>query len=84
MKKTKIFNIPKITMSYTLSVKDTTLKQQTFSQDNQSVKELERFLALMEHTQLNGTLTIKMLIDGKTLFNNTFAVKDGKLEGIEL
>lgn len=84
MKKTKIFNIPKITLSYTLSVKDTTLKQQSFSQENQSVKELERFLALMEHTQLNGTLTIKMLVDGKTLFNNTFAVNDGKLEGLEI
>lgn len=84
MKKKTTIEIPTIYLSFKLSVIDTKLKEQDFENSKCDIKELERFLALMKHTKINGTFVLKMICNGKNLFCNSYNVKDGLLEGYEI
>ena len=84
MKKSNKIIIPKITMSFKLSVLDTKLKENEYTNNNCDIKELERFLGLMKHTQINGTFYLKIVCDSQTLFAIEYKVKDGCLVGFEI
>jgi hypothetical protein len=84
MKRNNKIKIPKITMSYKLTINEPKMKDNTLENNCCDIKELERFLGLLNHTGLNGTFYLKMMCDEQTLFAIEYQVKDGKLVGYEL
>lgn len=84
MKKNNKIEIPHIKLSFKLIVLDTKLKENTVENNNADIKELERFLALMKHTQINGTFELKMICNDKNLFEIQYKVNNGILEGFEI